>query len=191
MTRVRFQHSSLAILLVAGAVCAQEKPLRFTGEAKAGEDFRKPIGHGLAFRLDQDQDGWTIEVGPEGRSSCEDFVSVIATPLRGPQINKINTDYGVSAADAVQRTRQFPFVLNEKDCALESARREIILWPYSYPKEEANQALAHFGTSPTGTAVVRFLDSRISPSGRLVQGKDLGKIDWIKFEVTITFPAKR
>ena len=33
---------------------AQEKPLRFAGEVKAGQEFRKTIGHGLLFVLKAD-----------------------------------------------------------------------------------------------------------------------------------------
>ena len=41
---------------------AQEKPVKFSGEVKAGQEFRKPIGHGLLFLLKADDDGWIIEV---------------------------------------------------------------------------------------------------------------------------------
>jgi len=55
---VKFQHSSL-VLLAVGMLLAQEKaekPVKFSGEVKTGQEFRKPIGHGLIFLLKPDDE---------------------------------------------------------------------------------------------------------------------------------------
>src|SRR5690349_5815599 len=102
--RVKFQHSSLALLAV-GMLFAQEKvekPVKFSGEVKAGQEFRKPIGHGLIFLLKaEDDDGWIIEVQPEvpHGESCRNYSTVIAQPLNGYTPNDLNASYGVSAAE--------------------------------------------------------------------------------------------
>jgi hypothetical protein len=41
-----------------------------------------------------------------------------------------------------------------------------------------------------GKGVLTILDSRISLAKEPVAGVNLGQIDWLKFEVTITLPEK-
>jgi hypothetical protein len=193
MCLVNLHHSSLLAMLavIACTVYAQEKPLRFTGEVKAGQDFRKSIGHGLIFLLKADDDGWIIEVHPEnpGGASCRNYSTVIAAPLHGYTANDLNVSYGISAAEALKQSpRDVAFVLDADACKQEDRRLNKLLYPSSYPPAEIEEAQARFGTSPTGKAVLRILQSKVSPSGGLVEGKDPGKIDWIKFEVQITFP---
>ena len=195
MCLVKFQHSSLVALLAAGILCAQEKPLHLSGEVKAGQSFRKPIGRGLAFVLAGDDDGWTIEVQPEipRGESCRNYSTVIATPLRGYTSNDLNVSYGRSAEEAVKWTpREVGFVLDEAACKQEFQRASRLSWSYSYPEAEVQDAQNKFGTSAGGKAVLRIVQSKVSPSGDLTkEGKDLGKIDWIKFEVEILFTGKR
>jgi hypothetical protein len=185
MRLVKLHHTSLAILLALCAMgAAEEKPLRFPGEVKAGQSFRKPIGHGLAFVLAGDDDGWIIEVQPEvpRGEACKGYSTVIATPLHGYTQNDLNVTYGVSAADAVKRPRAVEFVLDQAACKLESQRLERLSHPGSFSDAEVESARQTFGTSPTGKAMVRILHSKISAQD---------KIEWIKFEVTITFPPGR
>jgi hypothetical protein len=180
---------TLCIMLVAAVAYAQ--PLKFTGEVKAGDDFRKSIGRGLYIEVVAAEDGWRIEVRPEKPALCDEFSSVVAIPLRGRQASMIDTSYGVSAAEAVKRPYGVDFVLDEKLCTEESTRRDILLWSYSYPKNEADEALAKFRSSPMGTADLRILNSKITPTGgEVFDGKDFGKIEWIKFEVTVKFPPR-
>ena len=181
------------LAVIAGTAQAQEKPLRFVGEVRAGQDFRKPIGRGLMLVLKGDDDGWIVEVGPESPrgESCRNYSTVIATPLRGYTANDLNVSYGRSAAEAVKFSpREVAFVLDGDACKREDQRLNKLLYSSSYPQAEVEEAQAKFGTSPTGKAVLRILHSKVSPSGELVDGKDLGKIEWIKFEVEITFPGK-
>ena len=169
---------------------AQEKPLRFSGEVKAGQEFRKAIGHGLLFVLKADDDGWEIEVQPETPrgESCRNYSTVIATPLRGYTPNDLNTSYAVSAEEAVQRSpRVVAFVLDGAACKRESERLTRLSWPKSYPEAEVREAQEQFGSSAGGKATLRILQSKVSSSGDLSGGRDLGKIDWIKFDVEIVF----
>src|SRR5690349_12258348 len=185
MCLANFHLSSLAMLLaLCAAGGAQEKPLRFSGEVKAGQSFRKPIGRGLAFVLAGDEDGWLIDVQPEvpRGEACKGYSTVIATPLHGYTENDLNVTYGVSAADAVKRPRMVEFVLDQAACRVESQRLEIVSHPGSFSDAEVESARQTFGTSPTGKATVRILHSKISAQD---------KIEWIKFEVTITFPPGR
>jgi hypothetical protein len=179
-----------ALYIVVLALSAHAQPLKFAGEVKAGEEFRKPIGRGLRFEVYPTEDGWHIGVGPEKPAQCDDFSEVVAIPLRGRQGSTVDTSYGVTAAEAVKRVYRIDFVMDESHCTKESARRDIILWEYSYPEKEAKTALADFRTSPLGTATLRILDSKVNPTGDESFDKDLGKIEWIKFEVTVTFPKK-
>jgi hypothetical protein len=193
MRLVKLQHSSLVVLAAAFACTslAQDKPVKFAGELKAGQSLRKPIGRGLAFALKGDDDGWTIEVQPETPhgESCRNYSTVIAIPLRGYTGNDLNVSYGLSAADALQRrTREVHFVLDEAACKREHEWANRLMWSYSYSKEQVAEAEQKFGSSAGGRALVRILDFKTSPSGDLTKdGKDLGKIDWIKFEVEIVF----
>ena len=176
-------------MLAAASVCAaQEKPLKFAGEVKAGQEFRKAIGRGLVFVLKADDDGWIIEVQPDAArgQACNNYSTVIATPLRGYTANDLNVSYGVSAAEAVKRSpREIAFVLDGVSCKLEFERVNRLSWPQSYPAAEVQAAQEGFGTSAGGRATVRIVQSKVSGTG------DESKIEWMKFEVEVTFLAKR
>jgi hypothetical protein len=182
-----------AVLAGAMAPCplfAQEKPLKFAGEVKAGQEFRKPIGKGLVFLLKGDDDGWIIEVQPENPQGigCRNFSTVIATPLHGYTPNDLNVSYGMSAADAMkQSSREVHFVVDGASCKLEFERLNRLSWPQSYPAAEVEAARNWYGTAAGGRAVLKIVQSKVSPTGELDNGKDLGKIDWIKFEVEVVF----
>jgi hypothetical protein len=188
--RVKFQHSSLALLAV-GMLFAQdkaEKPVKFSGEVKAGQEFRKPIGHGLIFLLKaDDEDGWVIEVQPEGARGepCRNYSTVIAQPLNGYTPNDLNASYGVTAEQAVKRTpREVAFVLDGASCRLEFERMNRLSWPKSYPAEEVEASRRGYGTSAGGHATLKIVQSKVSGPG------EDGKIEWIKFDVEVTFAGK-
>jgi hypothetical protein len=177
------------MLMAAMLLSAQEKPLKFSGEAKAGQEFRKPIGRGLVFLLKaEDEDGWIIEVQPEvpRGESCRNYSTVIATPLNGYTPNDLNASYGVNAAEAVKRTpREVAFVLDGAACRLESERMNRLSWPKSYPMEEVEASKRGFGSSAGGHATLRILQSKVTGAG------DDAKIDWIKFDVEVTFLTRQ
>ena len=190
-------YSACLFLLAACASTpfAQDRPLRFQGEVVRGGSFRKEIGHGLVFVLRPADDGWSIVVEPAlglGASGCSDnYASVIAVPMRGYREVDLAASYGNTAKEAVALSpRDVDFVLNAEDCKREADRRTKLTWPSQYTQKEVEEAEAKFATSTAGRAVLKVLDSKVSDSGVLVEGKDYGKIDWLKFEVVITFPTK-
>jgi hypothetical protein len=184
---VKLQHTSLALLAVS-MLFAQEKPVKFSGEVKAGQEFRKPIGHGLIFLLKpDDEDGWIIEVQPEAAKgeSCRNYSTVIAQPLNGYTANDLNASYGVNAAEAVKRTpREVSFVLDGAACRLEFERMNRLSWPKSYPAAEVEASRQGYGTSAGGKATLKIVQSKVSGSG------EDAKIDWIKFDVEVMFMGK-
>jgi hypothetical protein len=188
--------SSFLMALACCGYAQTAAPPRFTGEVTRGASFRKEIGRGLALILRPRDDGWRIAVEPAGRLTPEicadDFAGVIGVPLRGYREVDLSASYGNTAAEAVALTpREVDFVLNAEDCKREDARRNIIMWPSFSTQKGVEEAQANFSPSPAGRIVFKILDSKVSDSGTLVEGKDYGKIDWVKFEVTVTFPPKR
>jgi hypothetical protein len=184
-------------LLLACAVAAQERPLRFEGEVKLGEEFRREIGHGLTLVLQPvgagNPQGWTIIIrngkGPS-TAECDDFAWVLTPPYRGYNPRDLDTSYATPAREAVAISpREFQFVLNEADCRRESERVTRILWPYNYSDAQVKDAQNKLGSSPHGKATLIILDSKTSSGGQIIEGKDNGKIDWIKFTVEIRFPS--
>ena len=182
-------HISSLVLVAAGLLFAQEKekPVKFSGEVKAGQEFRKPIGRGLLFLLKADDDGWIIEVQPEvpHGESCRNYSTVIATPLNGYTANDLNVSYGVSAAEAVKRTpREIAFVLDGAACRLEFERMNRLSWPKSYPAAEVEASRQGYGTSAGGRAMLKILQAKLSGTGEDI------KIDWIRFDVEVSFLTK-
>jgi hypothetical protein len=191
-----FVLSALLATCSAGALLAQERPLRFQGEVTRGATFRKEIGHGLVFALRPQEEGWTISVEPAVKpagTACEmDFAAVVAVPMRGYREIDLSATFGNTAQEAVALSpREVDFVLTTEDCIREAERRTKLMWSYSYTQKEVEDAEAKFATSAAGKAVLKVLDSKVSPSGVLAEGKDYGKIDSLKFEVVVTFPPKR
>jgi hypothetical protein len=185
---------ALLVIGSAGALFAQEKPLRFQGEVMRGGAFRKEIGRGLVLVLKPEESGWTVAVEPAVRpdAACEmDFAAVVAVPMRGYREVDLSATYGNTAQEAVSLSpREIDFVLSAEDCKREAERRTKLMWSYSYSAKEVQDAEAKFATSPEGKIVLKVIDSKVSAAGVLVEGKDPGKIDWLKFEVVVTFPVK-
>jgi hypothetical protein len=175
----------LALLLVI-VPCEAQAPVHFQGQANRGQEFRREIAPSLIFVLRPSEDGWNITVQPVPKPAspegCDDFVWVVTPPYRSSNPRYLETSYGMSAREAVEWSpREFQFVLNVADCKTEGTRVERVLWPANYTDKEVSDAEAKLGTSPTAKGTFTILDSRISSK----------KIDWVKFEVAITFPAKR
>jgi hypothetical protein len=187
--------SAIVAIVCAGCALAQARPLRFQGEVTRGAGFRKEIGRGLVFVLRPTEEGWSIVVEPvaglDGTGCGDNYASVIAVPMRGYREVDLTATYGNTAKEAVALTpRDVDFVLSAEDCKREEDRRTKLTWPSQYTQKAVEEAQANFATSTAGRAVLKVLDSKVSPSGVLVEGKDYGKIDWLKFEVVVTFPAK-
>jgi len=184
------------LVLAEISITAQENRLPFSGEVSHNQEFRKEIGGGLVFVLAPDEDnGWTISVEPKENPNdpaCDDYVAVATPPYHGENARFINTAYGVPAKDAVSHSRrEFAFVTNCADNRREEGWLERVVNPGGYSDKEIKEGYAKLGTSPVGTGVLSILDSRTSPAKETVAGVNLGQIDWLKFEVTITQPRRR
>lgn len=191
-----------AFVLLAAALCipAPAQTLRFSGRVANGEKFEKELPGGLRFALQPDTGdpgaiaGWTIEVSPSAShpKECDDFVWVVTQPYRGYNARYLDTSYGTTAEEAVKFSpREFRFVLNCADYQREAARVDRALWPGNYSESEVKEALARLGTSPHGTGRLWIRDSRISAAPKMAAGKNLGRMDWIAFDVEIAIPKRR
>jgi hypothetical protein len=135
--------------------------------------------------------GWTIRILP--KVTCDDtgdWAFVVNPPYRYYNSLYLNASYDISAQQAVEiNPREFSFVVTCGDYKVERQRLETVLWPYGYSQKEADEALAKLGTSPLGKGKFTILDSKISPAEKAIDGKNFGKIDWLKFRLDITPPA--
>jgi hypothetical protein len=120
---------------------------------------------------------------------CDDYVAVATPPFHGENARFIDTSYGVPAKDAVKRSRrEFAFVTNCTDNHREEHWLERVVNPGGFSDQDIKEGYAKLGTSRMGQGVLTILDSTISPAKDTVSGVNLGQIDWLKFEVTITLP---
>ena len=176
---------------------AQDRTIRFTGQLKRGETFRKEINNDLAFVLVPNStdpgaiSGWTITVSPRGDhpKECDEFVWVVTQPYRGYNASYLDTSYGTTAEEAVKFSpREFNFVLNCSDYQVEEERVNRLLWSYNYTEAQVQEAQEKLGTSPQGSGRLWIRDYKISPAPKPAGDKNLGQIDSITFEVEIELP---
>jgi hypothetical protein len=165
-----------------GAIC-------FSGKISAGEEFRKTLNSDLDFVL---QPGWNIAVVPkQPQGDCEELASVVNPPYRAHRDLDLDTTYGWTAEEEVSASpREFRFVTNCKDYQIESARLNIVQWPYTTTPDKEKEALAKLGTSPVGTGRLWITDSKISHSADTAEEK-LGRIEWMSFSVEIRLPRDK
>jgi hypothetical protein len=179
-----------ALLLLAVSAYAQGYVPRFSGEVSRGQEFRKEIGSGLEFVLRPMDTGWTIGIVPKTRCvDGEDWASVVNAPYRNYNALHLDASYGVSAKEAVGiNPREFLYVTNCEDYRQEAHRLEIVLWPYNHSQQEADEALAKLGTSALGKARLTISSAKVSPADRAIEGKNYGRIDWLKFRLDVASP---
>jgi hypothetical protein len=159
----------------------------FAGQVSAGEEFRRSIDEELEFVL---APGWTITVVPKKtESGCQEFVDVVNLPYRAHRDLYIDTTYGWTVEDEVSTSpREFRFVTNCADYRIESARLNIVMWPYYAPTPRSyDEALAKLGTSPLGKGRLWITNSKINHAGDTPDSKT-GRIEWMKFTVEIILP---
>jgi len=100
--------------------------IQFQGHITKGQQFQEDIGHGLVFQLTPDEDGWSIDIFPQGGHGANDYsLTDIATPpfhgitsvqLEGWHFrNARNTGPNDGSVNAPQEERDFQFVMNEAD----------------------------------------------------------------------------
>lgn len=123
----------------------------------------------------------------------DDWAAVVNSPFRNYNALYVDASYGITAKEAVgaMNPRNFSFVVTCGDFKVEGHRLEVALWPYSYSKGEAEAALAKLGTSQLGKAQFTILHSKVSEAAEDVEGKNYGKIDWMRFDVDFALPLPR
>jgi hypothetical protein len=165
-----------------GAIC-------FSGRVADGEEFRKNLTPELGFVLEP---GWTITIVPKRPADdCKELASVVNGPYRAHRSLYIDMSYGVPAeAEVTDSPREFRFVINCADYRTESARLDIVLWPYTATQEQYGNALAKLGTSALGNGRLWITDSAITHKDDTPDRKQ-GKIEWMKFTVEIKLPHGR
>jgi len=168
----------------------------FTGEVERGKPYDHPIEHvhhierGLMFHLDPDADvgsGWNIEIVKKGDISDDrnDYVAVATPPYHFFNQRYLSTAYGYTAKDAVALTpRHFYFVESAADYKVADLEVNINIYPNHAISDEIDEADEQASKVHVGQGEVIILDSRITPA---TERDHLGTIDWIKFEVRLTF----
>jgi hypothetical protein len=182
------------LLLFATFGSAQTYVAQLSGEVSSGEEFRRDIGAGLVFVLKPTDTGWDIGIVPKARCAEkeEEWAWVVNPPYRGYNSLYLDASYGTTASEAVAISpREFSFVVACEDYKLEARRVDIVLWPYNYTQKEADEALAKLGTSALRKAKLIILSSKVSPAEHDIQGKNYGKIDWLKFRLDVTSRPSR
>lgn len=187
--------ATFLVLSLTAAGLAQSFVPHLTGEVSRGQEFQKEIGFGLIFRLEPNEEGWMIRIVPKAACGEDvgDWASVVNPPYRNYNSLHVDASYGFTAKEAVENRnpREFSFVVTCEDYNIESHLLHIVLWDYGHSQQEREEAMAKLGTSPLGKAKFTILDSKVSPAERDIEGKNYGKIDWLKFRLDITPPAAR
>ena len=110
------------------------------GKVAEGESFERQIGPNLVFRLATEPGGWSIVVTEPGKSDNNNYAAEVYLPLRFDYTLDIQAWHFVDGAQGPGRQRKFQFVLNASDYERVSKERKILLWPYSYPESEVDEA---------------------------------------------------
>jgi len=160
-----------------------------TTEHKGGL-FDRKAARGLVFHLDPNPDvgsGWDIEILKKGDASDDrdDFVAVATPPYHLFNQRYLSTAYDYTAASAVALSpRHFYFVQSEADYKIADHEVNINIYPNHAISDEIDAADDQARKIQVGRGELLILDSRITPATE----KDAkGTIDWIKFEVRLTF----
>lgn len=185
---VRYAPALVVLVVSAVAVFPQTRREHLSGEVFHGQEFRRELSSGLIFRLRPTDAGWTIEVVPKARCAevDEDWACVVNPPFRYYNSRYLDVSYDTTAAEAVAMSpREVFFVTTCEDYKSESRRVETVLWPGSHTKTEVDEALAKLGTSRLGRVSLTIVESKVSRAEHDINGKNYGKIDWLKFNVDI------
>ena len=171
-----------------------QRNVRFSGNVLKGRSFERQVGANLFFRLVPDELGWSISVG--SKTAQENFCSVVTPPYRGMNALHIegwhfrNSDNsgpnesGPKNVNAPQELREFYFVLNEPDYRRAFDALQILLWPYSYSKQQIDAAEGAHAKVRKGRGKLMIRDLKLNA---LEPGERAG-IDRMAFDVELTFP---
>ena len=171
-----------------------QRKVKFNGEVSKGRSFERQIGANLFFRLAPQELGWSISVG--SKAVRENFCGVVTPPYRGMNALHIEgwhfrnsdnsgpNDAGPKNVNAPQELREFYFVVTEADYRSAFDALQILLWPYSYSKQQTDAAERAHAKLRKGRGKLMIQDLQLNT---LESGKQAG-IDRLAFDVELTLP---
>ena len=130
------------------------------------------------------------------RATRENFCSVVTPPYRGMNALRIegwqfrNSDNsgpnypGPKNVNAPQELREFYFVLKESDYRRAFDALQLLLWPYSYSKQQIDAAEGAQAKVRKGRGKLIIRDLKLNV---LELGKQAG-IERMTFDVELSFP---
>lgn len=202
-TTFRICLSSLTSLLLLATSAHAEgacKALSATVEVSGSQSIRRPIGAGLALRLDRVEDakGWSFEIGPEKAAGEQagDFVYLLTPPWRGRHVTMLDTSYATPAQDVNDSTpRSFWFLLDARKAPAASHALAAVLWSSAQMSQE--QALAALSRLPRGLGNLRVLEAEVVPAQGAVaasasaseEAPDFGAVRRLRVAFTLVVPT--
>lgn len=179
---------------VATEALVVTNPIRFEGEVRRGDTFRKELSRGLVFRLLPSRFGWIIQV-VESQSSDRDYSAIATPPFRGINAlqvkgwhfrNAENSGPNNGSLNAPQEVREFCFYVRRSDYEKGSDCLKRLLWPGNYLKSEVDIAekVCRDLWSRTADGRLTILDLEL---GNLMPGQQAW-IEHMKFAVELRLP---
>ncbi len=179
----------------AARAAPRTRTVRFSGEARAGQVFERPISRHLVFQLVPVTWGWEIRVIRMGRPE-HDFATVATPPFRG--INDLQiagwhfrmadnsgpNGVGPANVNAPQEERKFSFVLDEAAFQAAHAALNRTVWP----KTRDDQAAAdrEWQSIPAGSGRLSIESMTLSH----LQPGERAAFEWMRFRVVLILPAE-
>ncbi len=179
-------------MLPAAATAAPDcRAVTFAGTVRAGEPFARAVGNGLVLELTPAKffdgqaatlDGWLLQLVAERAPPQLDHIYPVNPPLRFNPWQDIGTSYGVTAAEKLQRTITYRFVLTAADLERISPLLEGALWPYStpHPENAGESYLSALEAMTTGVIRFRPIEYELGAAGKSIRHLD--------FEVRVVAP---
>lgn len=190
----------------------------FEGTATAGKPFVKQFGKGLEFVLDPIESGWVIRVEPEAVQKLSlDHAELATPPFNSVNPLLVTTDYSFRAQDVVGwNPRHFQFLTSRAAARnAEAAYRAYMKAPEQTGNAAVQSAMQLLATLPEKSAQgdFRILDAHLVPgtanqaqTAKFVvshftstphtldqpangRATPLGRVNWLRFRVTLLLPA--
>jgi hypothetical protein len=188
----------LAMLSFALVSSAQAQTrVSFRAIVHVGESYAHPIGHGLVFSIDQeDQGSWNFQVKPSQENS-DDYTACLDSPvLHGPSTTDLLAWRFVADADAgyieqLPARKTFSFILTAADqkyeCANQNAMYESFQRSQGSGKEGDYSGLPDYRPRPVahGTAVIESVMLKPNQNGNNSEFQE------VTMRVVIRYPHRK
>ena len=184
-----------ASALTCSAARAQAH-VSFEAIIHVGESYSHPIGHGLFFSIEQDdQVSWNFQVKPS-RNSSESFISCLDSPvMHGPDTEDLLawrfTPTAAGYAEHLPVHKDFSFVTTAADqtyeCAEQSAMYDSFQRSQSSGSEESYNGLPHYKPRPQGKGEVKVESVKLKPGLRSKNAE----FEQVTLHVSIQFPIRK